>query len=81
MGCAGSRHRKVFAKDAVIFVRDDHSSTEEQLKLARDLHKAPGVNLRKLCCTQIGKSISWSISWSMCIRWNGSVSSGQFDIS
>ncbi|CAL1155652.1 unnamed protein product [Cladocopium goreaui] len=37
--------QKVFAKDAVIFVRDDHSSTEEQLKLARDLHKAAGGTL------------------------------------
>eukprot|EP00438_Fugacium_kawagutii_P003836 Skav230657 [mRNA] locus=scaffold2185:8518:9985:+ [translate_table: standard] len=34
-----------FSADSVIFVRDDHSSTLEEMKLARDLHKATGGTL------------------------------------
>ena len=34
-----------FAADAVIYARDDHASTFQQMRLARDLHKATGGTL------------------------------------
>ena len=43
MGCMGSRATRAFSREMVIFVRDDHSSTQEEMKLARDLHKADWI--------------------------------------
>ncbi|CAE7276828.1 unnamed protein product, partial [Symbiodinium pilosum] len=52
MGCCASAANQEgaavtgkFAADAVIYARDDHASTFQQMRLARDLHKATGGTL------------------------------------
>ena len=36
---------ETFASDEIIFARDDHTTTFQQVRLARDLHKASGGTL------------------------------------